>query len=117
MGALWDEADVVLSIGSDFDGMMTLGWKQPQPPQLIAINVDPPDAAKNYVPDVAVEADAAAGAGALAERVAERPGLDDLAARVRDLNRAVRAELADTDPSALGVPRSRSRAPCPTTPS
>jgi acetolactate synthase-1/2/3 large subunit len=101
VGALWDEADVVLSIGSDFDGMMTLGWKQPQPPQLIAVNVDPGDAAKNYVPDVAVEADAALGAGALAERVAERPGLDDLAARVRDLNRMVRAELADTDPAAL----------------
>ena len=48
VGAVWDEADVVLAIGSDFDGMMTLGWKLPQPPTLIAINVDLADAAKNY---------------------------------------------------------------------
>ena len=39
-GALWDEADVVVAIGSDLDGMMTQGWKQPQPPHLVAINVD-----------------------------------------------------------------------------
>ena len=29
VGALWDEADVVVAIGSDFDGMMTQGWKMP----------------------------------------------------------------------------------------
>ena len=41
VGALWDEADAVIAIGTDLDGMMTQGWKQPQPPHLIAINVDP----------------------------------------------------------------------------
>jgi acetolactate synthase-1/2/3 large subunit len=102
VGALWDEADAVIAIGSDFDGMMTQGWKLPQPPHLIAINVDPADAAKNYLPDVLVEADAAAGAAALAERVGERGGLDALTRRLRDLNSAVRAELAETDPEALG---------------
>jgi thiamine pyrophosphate-dependent acetolactate synthase large subunit-like protein len=44
VGALWDEADVVVAIGSDFDGMMTQGWKMPQPPHLVAINVDARDA-------------------------------------------------------------------------
>ena len=44
VGALWDEADVVVAVGSDFDGMMTQGWKMPQPPHLVAINVDPTDA-------------------------------------------------------------------------
>jgi acetolactate synthase-1/2/3 large subunit len=102
VGALWDEADVVIAIGTDFDGMTTQGWKQPQPPSLIAINVDPADAAKNYLPDVLIESDAAAGAGALAELVSERGGLDALARRLRELNRAVRAQLADTDPEALG---------------
>jgi acetolactate synthase-1/2/3 large subunit len=47
-GALWDAADVVVSIGSDLDGMNTQNWAQPQPPQLWAINTDPADAAKNY---------------------------------------------------------------------
>jgi acetolactate synthase-1/2/3 large subunit len=102
VGALWDEADAVIAIGTDFDGMMTQGWKQPQPPHLIAINVDPADASKNYLPDVLVEADAAAGTAALAERVPERGGLDALAQRLKELNKAVRADLAETDAEALG---------------
>jgi thiamine pyrophosphate-dependent acetolactate synthase large subunit-like protein len=102
VGELWDEADLVIAIGSDLDGMMTLGWKQPQPPHLIAVNVDPADAAKNYLPDLLLEADAAAGAAALAERISERGGLEALARRVKDLNAAVRAGLAETDPEALG---------------
>jgi thiamine pyrophosphate-dependent acetolactate synthase large subunit-like protein len=102
VGALWDEADVVIAVGSDLDGMMTLGWKQPQPPHLIAINVDPIDAAKNYLPDLLLECDAAEGAAALAERTSERGGLDALTRRVRELNGAVRAGLAESDPEALG---------------
>ena len=102
VGALWDEADVVIGIGTDFDGMMTLGWKQPQPPHLIAINVDPADAAKNYLPDLLVEADAAAGAAALADGLSERGGLEALAKRVKDLNASVRATLTESDPEALG---------------
>ena len=35
-GELWDEADVVVAMGTDLDGMMTQAWKQPQPPQLVA---------------------------------------------------------------------------------
>jgi thiamine pyrophosphate-dependent acetolactate synthase large subunit-like protein len=100
VGALWDEADVVLAVGSDFDGMMTQGWKQPQPPQLISVNVDPADAAKNYLPDVLLEADAAEAAAALA-RLEPRGGLDALAHRLRDLNRGVRAELRGSDPDAI----------------
>jgi thiamine pyrophosphate-dependent acetolactate synthase large subunit-like protein len=102
VGALWDEADVVLAVGSDFDGMMTQGWKQPQPPHLISVNVDPADAAKNYLPDVLLEADAAEAASALAERLEPRGGLDALADRMRDLNRNVRAGLRASDPEALG---------------
>jgi len=102
VGALWDEADAVIAIGTDLDGMMTQSWKQPQPPHLIAINVDPADAAKNYLPDVLVECDAAEGARALADRLPERGGLDALAERLKRLNKDVRAELAETDAEALG---------------
>jgi thiamine pyrophosphate-dependent acetolactate synthase large subunit-like protein len=101
VGALWDEADVVLAVGSDFDGMMTQGWKQPQPPHLISVNVDPADAAKNYLPDVLLEADAAEAVAALAGRLEPRGGLDALAHRLRDLNRGVRAELRTSDPEAI----------------
>jgi thiamine pyrophosphate-dependent acetolactate synthase large subunit-like protein len=99
-GELWDEADVVVAIGSDLDGMMTQGWKQPQPAHLVAINVDPTDASKNYRPDVVVEADASEATAALAERLGERGGLDSLQRRVRDLNRAVRERLASEEPEA-----------------
>ena len=100
-GALWDEADVVLGIGTDFDGMMTQGWKQPQPPRLVSVNVDAADASKNYLPDVLLEADARFGAEQLERRIERRGGLDSLASRVRDLNRAVREGLARSDPDAL----------------
>ncbi len=102
VGALWDEADAVIAIGTDLDGMMTQSWKQPQPPHLIAVNVDPADASKNYLPDLLIESDAAAATEALAERVPERGGLDALGTRLRELNAAVRAELAETDAEALG---------------
>jgi acetolactate synthase-1/2/3 large subunit len=101
VGALWDEADVVVAVGSDFDGMMTQGWKMPQPPHLVAINVDPRDASKNYRPDVVVEADAAAGAQALAERLGERGGLDSLQRRLKELGRGVRERLSAEDPDAV----------------
>ena len=101
VGALWDEADVVIAIGSDLDGMMTQGWKQPQPPHLIAINVDPADAAKNYLPDLLLEADAAEAAARLAERITPRGGLEALGQRLRALDADVRAGLAESDPEAL----------------
>jgi acetolactate synthase-1/2/3 large subunit len=100
-GALWDEADVVVAIGTDFDGMMTQGWKQPQPARLVAINIDPADAAKNYLPDVLLEADAASAVEQLTEGIEARGGLDSLATRVGELNRGVRAGLKDSDPAAL----------------
>jgi thiamine pyrophosphate-dependent acetolactate synthase large subunit-like protein len=100
VGALWDDADLVLAIGTDFDGMMTQGWKQPPPPRLVAINVDRADAAKSYLPDLVIEADAALATQALADRIDQRPGLEDLGARMAQLRRDVRAQLAQTDPEA-----------------
>jgi thiamine pyrophosphate-dependent acetolactate synthase large subunit-like protein len=61
VGALWDEADAVVAIGSDLDGMNTQNWAMPQPPRLYAINVDPQDAGKNYRVDAHVGFDADGG--------------------------------------------------------
>jgi acetolactate synthase-1/2/3 large subunit len=99
-GELWDDADVVVVVGSDLDGMMTQGWKQPQPPHLVAINVDATDASKNYRPDVVVEADAKLAVSALAERLGERGGLNSLGQRLRAVNAAVRKRIASEDPDA-----------------
>jgi thiamine pyrophosphate-dependent acetolactate synthase large subunit-like protein len=100
-GELWDEADVVVALGSDFDGMMTQGWKMPQPPHLVAINVDAMDASKNYRPDVVVEADAARAAAALADRLGERGGLDSLERRLKELDRGVHERLVAEEPEAM----------------
>ena len=67
-GALWDQADAVVAVGSDLDGMSTQNWLHPRPPTLVAINVDRDDAAKNYEPDVVIEGDATLAAG-LASRL------------------------------------------------
>ena len=100
-GALWDEADLVLAVGSDLDGMMTQGWAMPAPPRLVAINVDGADAAKAYPPDVLIEADAREAVAALAGRLEQRGGLEELAARLAALDAAVRSGLEASDPEPL----------------
>lgn len=70
-GELWDRADLVIAVGSDLDGMSTMNWRLPQPPRLVAVNVDAADATKNYTADVVVVADAVLGCEELLE------GLDD----------------------------------------
>jgi thiamine pyrophosphate-dependent acetolactate synthase large subunit-like protein len=100
VGALWDEADCVLAVGSDFDGMMTQGWQMPQPPRLVSINVDGEDASKAYLPDLVLEADAARTLPRLTERLKPRGGLDALARRLDGLAGQVWAGLHETDPEA-----------------
>jgi thiamine pyrophosphate-dependent acetolactate synthase large subunit-like protein len=110
VGALWDEADCVVAIGTDFDGMMTQGWKMPPPPRLVAVNVDSEDAAKNYLPDVVLEADAAEAVPELGSRLQPRGGLESLGRRLRALADAVRRGLAETDPEAAEFLASFTRA-------
>ncbi|WP_425564012.1 thiamine pyrophosphate-binding protein, partial [Pseudonocardia alaniniphila] len=80
IGALWDQADLVIAIGSDFDGMTTQNWRMPAPPALLAINVDAEDAAKNYRPDLVLVGDALAVTERLAAAVPARDGRGDLIA-------------------------------------
>lgn len=101
VGALWDEADLVIGIGTDFDGMMTQNWAMPAPPRLLAINVDAEDAAKNYAADLTLVGDARVLTTALAERVPERDGLGALEARLAALGRRVQQAIAQDEPEAL----------------
>nr|WP_276209729.1 thiamine pyrophosphate-binding protein [Amycolatopsis vastitatis] len=98
VGELWDEADVVLAIGTDFDGLMTQNWRMPKPPQLIAVNVDADDAAKNYQPDLTLVGDARS----IVERLLpkQRPGLDDITLRLAGIGRRVRQRIRDEEPQA-----------------
>ena len=92
-GSLWDEADLVLAIGSDLDGVQTQNFAMPQPPALVAVNLDPEDAAKNYRVDVLLEGDAAAVAAALADHVPDRGGSP--ADRLHDVRARACAELEE----------------------
>jgi len=102
VGRLWDEADVVLAIGSDFDGMMTQNWLMPAPPTLIAINVDEADANKNYPADVTLVGDARTVLERLLPTLAQRDGADELQRGLVALADEVRAAvLADDEQAAV----------------
>jgi acetolactate synthase-1/2/3 large subunit len=100
-GALWDEADAVVAVGSDLDGMSTQNWLHPRPPTLVAINVDPADASKNYEPDVVVEGDATLAADLARDLDGPREPWVDLDGLRRsaldDLRREFPAELRFLD--------------------
>ncbi|MDT7785255.1 MAG: acetolactate synthase large subunit [Pseudonocardiales bacterium] len=96
VGRLWDEADLVIAIGTDLDGMMTQNWLQPKPPRLLAINIDKAEANKNYPADVTVEGDAAAVTEALAAKVTRKDAVVDVEA----VNAEVRALVAEDSPEA-----------------
>ncbi|HEU0025146.1 MAG TPA: thiamine pyrophosphate-binding protein [Thermoleophilaceae bacterium] len=100
VGALWDEADLVIAVGSDLDGMMTQGWAMPAPPRLVAVNVDPADAAKNYAADLVIEADAATAVDRLTDLVDERAGLKELGRRLAAIGAAVRGGVERDEPGA-----------------
>jgi thiamine pyrophosphate-dependent acetolactate synthase large subunit-like protein len=100
VGALWDEADVVLAIGTDFDGAMTQNWCMPQPPTLIAINVDAEDAAKNYPPDLLLLGDARQVVEELSLGILPKPGLDELTRRLDDIEVQVRRRVRKEEPHA-----------------
>src|SRR3954452_18186037 len=109
VGAVWDEADLVVAVGSDLDGTMTQNWRMPAPPRLVAINVDEADAAKNYAPDAIVAGDARAACEALTLEVsgAREPWVDVAAIRDRtaaSLREQFPAELAFLDAFAAGGP-------------
>jgi len=97
VGELWDSADLVIGIGTDFDGMMTQNWAQPAPRALLSINVDEAEASKNYPADVVLVGDARVVTGALATAVPVRPFED----RVTPVNAAVRALVAADEPQAV----------------
>ncbi len=97
VGALWDDADLVIGIGSDFDGMMTQNWRQPPPARLLSINVD---TIRNYPPDVTLRGDARVVTEALVRALAPRSP-NGTAARVAELNGVVRDAVLADEPQAL----------------
>ena len=103
VGDLWDAADVVLGIGTDFDGTNTQNWQMPAPPALITINVDEADANKSYASDVTLVGDARSVLEELVPRVAARDGLAELERRLASIGAAVSAWVRDDDDQAAAL--------------
>jgi len=103
VGALWDQADAVIAVGSDLDGMMTQNWLMPAPPVLIAINIDEADAGKNYTPDVTVVGDAREALSALVPRVPVRGDLAALRSRLSAVAESVAASVQADEPQAAAL--------------
>ncbi len=97
--ALWDQADVVIAIGTDFDAMMTRGWGLKQPAELLVINIDADDASKNYTPTLILEGDARTILEDLLSDVDQRDGnqfvVDELRAIEDKVWSQIRAESPD----------------------
>ncbi len=100
VGALWDEADVVVAIGTDLDGTMTQNWLMPAPPTLIAINVDEADAGKNYPPELTLVGDAREVLAQLLPQTAPRDRLAALEQRLTGIAEQVDAAVAADDEQA-----------------
>ncbi len=100
VGVIWDEADVVLAIGTDFDGMMTQNWLMPAPPTLIAINVDQADANKSYVADLTLVGDARAVLERLVPEIAPRDRLPALRRRLEAIASVLAAAVRADDAQA-----------------
>jgi acetolactate synthase-1/2/3 large subunit len=93
VGALWDDADLVIAVGTDFDGMSTQNWALPVPRKLLSVNVSPSD---NYPSDVVLAGDARQVVSALAPLVPQRP----TATIVNAVNASVRRTITDDEPQA-----------------
>ena len=106
VGQLWDEADAVLAIGTDFDGTNTQNWQMPQPPALISVNVDEADANKSYACDVTLVGDARAVVGQLLPRIKTRDGLDALERRLAQIGGQCRSGSSGTRRRPVGCSRS-----------
>ena len=100
-GRLWDEADLVLSIGSDLDGSMTQNWAMPQPPKLIALNVDRADATKNYRADIVVQGDVRDTLPALQRALGNLGPRQSPRERLRALRRSAWRRLAREEPAGV----------------
>ncbi|MFD2092428.1 thiamine pyrophosphate-binding protein [Blastococcus deserti] len=103
VGRLWDEADLVLAVGSDLDGMTTQNWSMPQPPVLLAVNVDAADAGKNYRADLVVEGDAEAVLTRMLDDLPERGDLPALRSGLATVAEQVRLLVDEDEPQATAL--------------
>ncbi|MEF8841070.1 MAG: thiamine pyrophosphate-binding protein [Haloarculaceae archaeon] len=71
-----DRADVVLALGTDFDGVTTAHWELPMGETLVHVNLDPADIGAAYEADVSVVGDVTAVGDGLLDGLRATGGSD-----------------------------------------
>lgn len=90
------EADVLLAVGTRFQGPNTQNWQLQLPPTLVHLDVEPEQIGRNYPATVGIAADAQAGLRALDAALPDRPTTDpEWPARVTSARQAARAALRE----------------------
>src|SRR3954451_16374723 len=94
VGALWDEADVVIAIGTDLDGITTQHWALPKPPHLLVVTSAEQEGGKSYPPHLALVCDAALVTELLSERLPAASAPEPSRKRLERVLGAVRDAIA-----------------------
>lgn len=90
VGELMASADVLVALGSAFDGMTTRNWTQPMPERVLAVNLNPEHLELAYPAAVGIVGDVALTCDSLAVRLRQRQPWAD---SVFQIGPAVRARL------------------------
>ena len=95
----YDDADLVLIVGSQCEEFQTGLWKQfPQGARLIQIDIDAAQLGRNWIPDIGMVADAKLGLGQLAQALVDTDVEREVRlARVEDLLKAKEAYEREVD--------------------
>jgi thiamine pyrophosphate-dependent acetolactate synthase large subunit-like protein len=97
---MWDDSDLVIAIGTDFDAMMTRAWRMKAPRKLLAVNVDREDATKNYPATQVLVGDACLVLERLLPELVASGHNARTAAHVADVDQRVWDEATDECPEA-----------------
>ena len=93
MDPVLNEADVVLAVGTRFQGGSTRNWTLKIPGKLIHLDADPSVIGRNYTPDVAMVGDARLGLAALIRALEPRETDAAFTAHARELSDSTRAQI------------------------
>lgn len=103
VGQLWDDADLVIAIGTKFDHHQMQGGLMPAPAKMIAINIDPDVGTTQYAPTVLLRGNAKVLTKALVAAVTYRGGTAAVRNRNEEIRRSSRAQLAETNAADLAL--------------